>query len=213
MAKLELILIRHGETDWNSHRIFRGQEDVRLNANGIAQADAVAEALKDKVLEAIYSSPLKRAYVTAKRIAVPHEMEIRTKAGIVDVSFGVWQGKTEQQVMESDPKLHQKWLERPYKVRFPRGESMKKAWKRVNTAVREILMLHGVGTVVIVTHRIPLKLMTTYLLGKHLDEFQKVRHDPCAMSVFQIEGQAHVPIVLNDTRHLAKLNLPKPSDF
>jgi broad specificity phosphatase PhoE len=88
MTELELILIRHGLTDWNEGGIFRGHEDVRLNAVGIAQADATAEALKDRVFEAVYSSPLKRAFVTARRIALPHEIEVRPSDGFLDVNYG-----------------------------------------------------------------------------------------------------------------------------
>jgi len=213
MAGLELILVRHGETDWNSSGIFRGHEDIRLNATGIAQADAVAEALKGKVFEAIYSSPLKRALVTARRMASPHEMGVRERARFIDINFGTWQGRTEAQVRQIYPKLYDRWLTNPVGVRFPRGESVKKAWKRVNTELRELLTNHGIGTVVIVTHRIPLKLMTTYLLDKPLDEFNSVRHDPCAMSVFDIQGTSYKPRILNDTRHLAGLSIGPQKDF
>jgi len=213
MGRMELILIRHGETDWNKESIFRGHEDVRLNATGIAQADAAAETLKDKVFEAVYSSPLKRAMVTAKRIAAPHEIEVRDKFGFVDINYGLWQGKRESSVKEMHPKLYERWLSSPAKVKFPGGESVKKSWKRVNTALREVLFLHGTGSVVIVTHRIPLKFMTTYLLGKRLVEFNDVVHDPCAISIFDVEGRKYKPVVLNDSSHLAKLRLAKPKDF
>jgi broad specificity phosphatase PhoE len=213
MPKLELILVRHGETDWNAGAIFRGHEDVKLNAVGIAQADAVGEALNDRVFEAIYSSPLKRALVTARRIALPHEIKVREHEAFVDINYGLWQGLKESTVKDRYPKLYQRWTGNPAGVKFPGGEKVKNAWKRVNSGLRELLMTHGTGSVVIVTHRIPLKLMTTYLLGKGLSEFSQVRHDPCAISVFEVEGREYKPIVLNDTRHLAKLNLPPARDF
>lgn len=213
MPKLELILVRHGETDWNAGGVFRGHEDVRLNATGIAQADATAEALKDRVFEAIYSSPLKRSLVTARRIALPHEIEVRVKDGFLDIDYGVWQGLRESTVKEKHPLAYKRWMETPWKMKFPGGESAKKAWKRVNTALRELLLLHGTGTVVIVSHRIPLKMMTTYLLGRRFKEFGSVRHDPCGISIFEVEGRTYKPIVLNDTRHLSRLNLPAPRDF
>src|SRR5512136_2384537 len=98
MPKMELILIRHGETDWNRERFFRGREDVTLNATGIAMADLTAESLKDRVFEAIYSSPLKRAMVTAKRIALPHQIDVREKWGLIDIDYGVWAGMKEDEV-------------------------------------------------------------------------------------------------------------------
>jgi len=213
MTELELILVRHGLTDWNDSGLFRGHEDVRLNAIGIAQADAVAEALKDRVFEAIFSSPLKRSLVTARRIALPHEIAVRENSGFLDVNYGAWQGLKESTVQQKYPALYKRWQDSPAKVRFPGGESMKKAWKRVNTALREILFTHGTGTVVIVTHRIPLKLMTTYLLNQSLSDFMKVRHDPCAVSIFKVVGREYTPVVLNDSSHLAKLDLPPARDF
>src|SRR4030042_1294954 len=110
---LELILIRHGETDWNKDRVFRGHMDMRLNATGVAQADATAEALKGVVFDAIFSSPLKRALVTARRIAKPHEIEVREAEGFTDMYFGSWQGLTEAQVAEKYPPMLRKWNASP----------------------------------------------------------------------------------------------------
>ena len=213
MSKLELLLIRHGETDWNTGSIFRGHEDVRLNATGIAQADATAEALRGKVFEAVYSSPLKRALVTARRIAMPHEIEVRENMGLVDISYGTWQGLKESTVQERHPKAYDRWMKTPAKMKFPGGESTKKAWKRVNTALRELVFTHGTGTIVLVTHRIPLKFMTAYMLGKHLEDINGIRHDPCAVSIFEVENRRFTPVKLNDTTHLTKLDLPSQKDF
>jgi len=214
MPKLELILVRHGETDWNKEGFFRGHEDVKLNAAGIAQADAVAEALKGRVFEAIYSSPLKRAVVTARRIAMPHEIAVREKTEFLDINFGTWQGKKEAAVKEEHPKLYEQWMTNPWRVKLPGGERVKKAWRRVNSGLREVLFMHGTGSVVIVSHRIPIKFMTTYLLKRPRKEFFKVVHDPCAISVFEIEDRSNCrPVVLNDTSHLARLGLGKQRDF
>jgi len=213
MPKMELILIRHGETDWNKGAIFRGHEDVRLNATGVAQADATADALRDRVFEAIYSSPLKRALVTARRIALPHEIVVRENAGLLDINYGTWQGMKESTIKERWPSAYARWVKTPTKTKFSGGESTKKAWKRVNTALREILFTHGTGTIVLVSHRIPIKFMTAYLLGEGFSGFPNIKHDPCAISVFEVEQRQYRPVVLNDSSHLAKLNLPPERDF
>ncbi len=213
MPKMELILIRHGETDWNRERFFRGREDVPMNATGIAMADLTAEALKDRVFEAIYSSPLKRAMVTAKRIAIPHQIDVREKWDLIDVDFGVWAGMKEDDVKAKWSKDFDRWMKNPADMRFLRGESMKKAWKRVNSALREIIFLHGTGSVVIVSHRIPIKMMTAYMLHKKPREIANIRHDPCGISIFEVESQKPRALVLNDTRHLEKLGLGPGSDF
>jgi len=211
---LELILIRHGETDWNKDRVFRGHMDMRLNATGVAQADATAEALKGVVFDAIFSSPLKRALVTARRIAKPHEIEVREAEGFTDMYFGSWQGLTEAQVAEKYPPMLRKWNVSPAHFRPPGGESTKKAWKRVNSQLREILFTHGTGTVVVVSHRVPLKMMTAYLLKQKRADIHSIKHDPCAISVFRVHDKGEYEAVrLNDTSHLKQLGLPAPDDF
>jgi len=213
MPKMELILIRHGETDWNRERFFRGREEVLLNANGIAMADLTADALKDRVFEALYSSPLKRALVTATRIAIPHQIDVRVKRGLIDIDYGVWTGVKEDEVKAKWAGDYRRWTENPARMKFLRGESMKKAWKRINSALREIIFLHGTGSVVIVSHRIPIKMMTAYLLDKRPREIVNIKHDPCAISMFQVEERRSRPLILNDSSHLKKLNLGEMPDF
>ena len=210
---MELILIRHGETDWNRESVFRGHKDVRLSPTGIAQADATAQVLKDRVFEAIYTSPLKRALVTAKRIALPHEIEVRVNDDLIDINYGVWQGLPESQVKEKFPALYNKWLNKPGRIRFPGGESTKKCWKRVVSALREITFLHGTGTVVIVSHRVPIKFMTAYLLGKSRHHINEIKHDPCAISIFEIVERKYRPLILNDTKHLVGIPDQTLRDF
>lgn len=213
MSEMELIIIRHGETGWNRERVFRGKRDIKLSQDGIAQAEATAAALKDKVFDAIYSSPLKRSLVTARRIAKPHEIAVREVEGFSDISYGSWEGLREGTVAERYPKLYAKWKDVPGKVRPPQGESMKRAWKRVNSSLREVIWTHGTGTVVIVSHRMPIRMMTAYLLGKNRKDIGEVRHDPCAISVFRVVHRDYEPVRLNDTSHLAGLGLPSPEDF
>ena len=211
---LRLILIRHGETDWNKEEVFRGLSDIRLNETGIAQAEATAESLKADLLEAIYSSPLKRALVTARRIALPHDMEVRLIDDLRDINYGAWQGLTEAQVGEKWPKDYERWMKSPGRMRFVGGKSTKKCWKRVISALRELLWLHGTGTIIIVSHRIPIKMMTAYLLGKNRHHINEITHDPCAISVFEIKDrQDFRPVKLNDTSHLASLHLADQKDF
>jgi len=210
---MELILIRHGETDLNKQLVFRGTLDVRLNALGISQADATAEALKDRVFEAIYTSPLKRAAVTATRIAKPHDIKVRVNDGLMDIDFGSWQGKSEQEIASSYPGPYRRWQEKPAGVKFPSGEGVKKAWKRVVGGLREIIFLHGVGTVVIVSHRVPVKMMTAYLLGKKRGDIHEIVHDPCAISIFDVQHRTYKPVVLNDSSHLGNLRSELPKDF
>lgn len=213
MTEMELIIIRHGETAWNRDRVFRGNRDIRLSQEGIAQADATAAVLKDKVFDAVYSSPLKRAVVTARRICKPHEIAVREAEGFSDISYGTWEGLSEETVADQYRSLYAKWQANPGKVKFPHGEHMKRAWKRVNSALREVIWTHGTGTVVIVSHRMPIKMMTAYLLGHKRDAIGQFRHDPCAISTFRVVHRDYEAVKLNDSSHLSGLGLATPEDF
>jgi broad specificity phosphatase PhoE len=213
MCEMELIIVRHGETEWNREHVFRGRRDIRLSPAGITQADATAKALEGRVFEAIYTSPLKRSLVTARRIAKPHEIAVRETPDLIDISYGSWEGLSEETVKREYPGMYDKWLQNPAKARFTSGESMKRAWKRVNSALREIIWTHGTGTIVIVSHRIPIKMMTAYLLHQKRGAIGSVRHDPCAISTFKVRQRISTPVTLNDSSHLRELNLPPPEDF
>jgi broad specificity phosphatase PhoE len=213
MCEMELIIVRHGETEWNREHVFRGRRDIRLNSNGIAQADATAKALEGRVFEAIYTSPLKRSVVTARRIAKPHEIAVRESVDLSDISYGAWEGLTVETVKREYPPMYERWLKNPAKVRFTSGESMRRAWKRVNSALREIIWTHGTGTIVIVSHRMPIKMMTAYLLHQKRDAIGGIRHDPCAISIFKVRQRQSTPVILNDSSHLRGLNIPPMDDF
>jgi broad specificity phosphatase PhoE len=81
---VEIILARHGETEWNVEEVFRGRIDVELNQTGLKQAELLAEYLSGHKIEAVYSSPLKRALKTAEVVARRHKLRVE----IVNASTG-----------------------------------------------------------------------------------------------------------------------------
>jgi len=210
---MELILIRHGETDWNRETIFRGHIDIPLSENGITQAEATARALRHKPIDAIYSSPLKRTMTTARTIAASHRIEPVAKDNYIDIDYGIWQGLTESIVKERYPRPFEKWTDHPEKMRFPNGESVRKVWKRCASGLREIASTHDIETIVVVSHRIPIKLMTAFLLGKDTSAMNQIKHDVCAISIFEIANRDFKPVLLNDNRHLSDLGIPALKDF
>ena len=91
---MKIWILRHGETDWNVMWKMQGQTDIPLNEKGLAQAKEAAERLKNKKYDAIYSSPLMRAYETARIIAEPHRLQIITDDRLKEMSFGEFEGTT-----------------------------------------------------------------------------------------------------------------------
>ena len=118
-----IMLIRHGETNWNVEEVFRGQIDIRLNKTGSKTSGVVGEAL-DVPIIAVYSSPLKRAVKTAQIIASGHNTNIIIAPDLTDLDYGEWQGLSHEEVKEKYKKLYGKWLESPHLVKMPRGEGL-----------------------------------------------------------------------------------------
>jgi len=96
----KILLIRHGDTDWNVEEIFRGRADIELNETGIKQAELLAKHLADEKIVAIYSSPLKRALRTAEIIAGSHHMNVIPAQELIDFDYGAWQGLSHDTVKE-----------------------------------------------------------------------------------------------------------------
>ena len=93
-----LLLVRHGETDWNRDERFQGQANPPLNETGRAQAVGLSVALAATPLGAVYTSPLERAFVTAEIIAAPHDLEPVMVAQLREMYDGSWEGLTRAEV-------------------------------------------------------------------------------------------------------------------
>ena len=106
----KIILIRHGETDWNREQVFRGRIDVALNEVGLTQARAVQDSLKDTEIDGIYSSPLSRAFATASIVGENRNAAVRVEEGFIDIDFGAWQGLSHREVKEEYKDLYETWL-------------------------------------------------------------------------------------------------------
>ncbi|MFO7996535.1 MAG: histidine phosphatase family protein [Dehalococcoidia bacterium] len=104
MGKVEqmttMMLVRHGDTDWNVEEIFRGRADVELNETGVKQAELLGKYLEFVPIEAVYSSPLKRALRTAEIIAGFHNIDITSCRELIDFDYGEWQGLSQDTVKE-----------------------------------------------------------------------------------------------------------------
>ena len=97
---MRFIFVRHGETEWNVTGRYQGQTDVPLSEKGRAQAEALGKRFADIHVDEVYSSPLKRAYDTARAIAEPKGLPIHKVDGIKELNFGEWDGLTKEQLTE-----------------------------------------------------------------------------------------------------------------
>ncbi len=208
----KLILVRHGETEWNVEEIFRGRIDIELNETGIKQAELLAEYLSDLKLDAIYSSPLKRALKTAEIIAGYHKLDVEIAPGLIDFNYGKWQGLSHQEVKDKYKELYGEWIKNPHRVKMPAGESLNEVRERAIGVVDEIIAKHE-GTVVLVSHRVVNKVLICALLGLDNSHFWDIRQDTCGMTTFTYENGRFILTKHNDTSFLKAIQKVSLSDF
>jgi broad specificity phosphatase PhoE len=198
-----LILVRHGQTEWNRVGRTRGRIDIALNETGLAQAEAVAERLAALPLAAIYSSPLKRAVETAAPTARKTGLTVQPLEGLLDINYGRWEGRSPAEVAEAYPDLFHQWHHSPHLVTFPDGESLDEVRSRALAAVKEIALSHEGRTVLIVAHQVVNKVLVCAMLGLDNSRFWHVQQDNGCINVFDYQDGDFKAILVNDTCHLA----------
>lgn len=153
----ELLLIRHGQTDWNLEDKIQGQIDIPLNDHGHRQAQLVAQALATRDIEHVYASDLKRALSTAKAIGTIIQKPIISIAGLKEMHAGQAQGLTESQ-RDALYREWRQWLTKlPFKERahhpeWPQGESKNQVFYRAHKSLIDIAHKHPHARVAVVTH-------------------------------------------------------------
>ncbi len=209
----KIILARHGETEWNAEEIFRGRIDIELNETGIRQAELLSEYLNGLKIQAIYSSPLKRALKTAEAIATNyHQLRVEIAPGLIDLDCGKWQGLPLQVVKDNYEKLYTEWTNTPHRIKIPGGESMNDVRKRAIGLVYGAIARYD-GTVILVSHRVVNKVLICALLGLDNSHFWNIRQDTCGITTFVYENGRFILTEHNNTSYLKSLQKAPLSDF
>ena len=135
-----LLLVRHGETEWNRQKRFQGQIDVPLNPTGEVQAATAAEFLRHIPIQLAISSPMLRPKQTAIAILAAHDnTPLELLDDLKEISHGLWEGKLESEIEAEFPGELQKWQKTPEVVQMPEGENLDRVWQRVAVAWQEII--------------------------------------------------------------------------
>jgi probable phosphoglycerate mutase len=152
----EILLIRHGETDWNAEKRLQGHLDIGLNAAGQKQARALGRALLNEPLGAVYASDLQRAMHTAQAIAAPRGMTVQIDVGLRERCYGAFEGLRHADISERYPLEFAAWRAREMDVRYPDGknaaETLREFSTRVVAAITGIASRSSHKKIAIVTH-------------------------------------------------------------
>lgn len=201
---MKLILVRHGQTAWNKEQIFRGREDVPLDATGHAQAEATAAVLAPLALAAALSSPLSRARETAEACARPHRMPVEVRQGFDDIHVWSWAGVSLEKIRTTEPTLFQLLEDHPEAFRFPEGETLAQVAGRAEEETDRLARQFAPDdAVLVVSHRVVTKMLLLRALGLGPEAFWRLRQDPCAINILHWGAHHRSVCLMNDTCHLA----------
>jgi broad specificity phosphatase PhoE len=205
---LRIVLVRHGETDWNKVQRFQGQSNVGLNKKGKGQAGALAKALRKEPLRAIYSSPIARSIETAKIINCYHHVPLEQREGLMEMNVGDFEGFQPGEVMNKQPPFFKKWFEDPASVRMPNGETLQEVQERAWVVVEEIVDTYNERSVLMCGHNFVNLMILCKILGLEIINFRRIRQSLGAMNIIERVRGLYTLVCINDTSHLKGIDLP-----
>ena len=202
---MQIVLVRHGATDWNLQGRCQGATDRELSDVGVRQAEQIAALLSRENIQAVYSSDLRRARQTAELISQPHSLPVRIEETVRELDHGALEGLTFNEIKQRHADFLTRWRSEPADIQVPGGERLidvaERAWEGVNRIVER----HPTAaSIVVVSHNFPILGIVCRVTGTPLNDYRTFHLDPCsvtrlqragadAWSVTQVNGQKFPP--------------------
>ena len=197
-----IYLIRHGETEWNKKGLLQGHSNVLLSPEGIHQAQLLAEHMPFHTVDAVYSSDLSRAVMTAKILAVKFGLPVIQESGFREVNFGDWEGIKLSELTTDVPEGFENFFTRPDKAYPPNGETFLEAQARVLTALDEMIAEREEQSVIVVSHGAVIRLLMCAVLGMPIRKMWTISQFNMAVNIFRVDDGNPTVELLNSTLHL-----------
>ncbi|HOD36236.1 MAG TPA: histidine phosphatase family protein [Syntrophales bacterium] len=200
---MRLILIRHGQTDWNRGKKVQGISDISLNEMGVRQAHKLALSLKDERINAIYTSPLKRAYETARIVGHFHEASIHIEHGLMEMNPGDFEGLHFHELRDHYKDFLTQWMIDPAHVRMPHGETLSELQGRAWPVMEYIL--NKTRNALVVSHNFTIAAVLCKIRDISLSEFRSTCVDVASKTIIDCAGGKFYFERFNDVGHLETL--------
>ena len=210
----DLFIIRHCEAVGNRDRTFQGVSDCDITELGQKQLECVAERFKDIKPDAVYSSPLKRAYLTAAAANKYHNLPIIKCQDLIEIDGGEIEGISWVDFPETRPELEYIWSFEPHNFHPKGGESMRSVYERSWKAVKKIIAENENKTVFLASHGCTIRNIMCNALGRDVEQLNTVNWaDNTGVFHLRFNNPNDLPEILafNDVSHLPEECLPEKS--
>jgi len=200
---IRIILVRHGETDWNqARRIQGGGSNIPLNEMGRRQAESIALRLKPEKIQAVYSSPLQRALDTAQASARYHQLEVEVEAALREIEVGELEGLHVAEVGKRLDLFLTTGGQDEVPPRMPGGESLTEVQQRGWSAIQRLADKHADGVLVVVSHYFVILTIICSVLNLPLSQIGRLWLDAGSISTISFDEQVTRLLSFNDSYHL-----------
>ena len=184
---MRLILVRHGQTEWNADGRYQGQSNVALSALGRKQAECLAERFPAQRPDAIYASDLDRARETAECVGKKFGISVRPEPAFRELSFGDWEGLTYQEISTRWPEEAKKLFTAPDELIIPHGETFQELQERALKKIEALYKEHIDQTVGIFAHGAINKTILAGLMHIPLHYLWSLRQDNTAVNILRLD--------------------------
>lgn len=201
-----LYLIRHCEAAGNLHRTFQGRIDSEISERGALQLECLSRRFAGIHLDAVYSSPLRRAWRTAEAVSRASGLSILPEEGLIEIDGGAFEGLPFDEIPARFPEAYHDWTQRPGYFAAPGGETMQQVFLRVCDAIERMVRAHPGQTIAAASHGCAIRNYQCRLLGLPVTELGQVGWcDNTGVSclVFDTPSSPRA-VYLNDISHLTQ---------
>jgi broad specificity phosphatase PhoE len=208
---VQVLLVRHGATDWNLQGRCQGATDLDLNEVGVRQAEQIAASLTNETIHGIYSSNLKRAQQTAQFISLHRQLPVLIETDVRELDHGELEGLTFTEIKKNYSQFIQKWRTEPAEIQVPGGERLVDVARRAWNGLNRIVQLHTAQeTLVVVSHNFPILGIICRITGTHLNNYRTYHLDPCGVTRLNHHGGDHWGVTcINNQEYTAETPLAR----
>jgi 2,3-bisphosphoglycerate-dependent phosphoglycerate mutase len=206
MGSTRILLIRHGETDWNATGRLQGHSDTPLNAAGREQARRAARRLTGEPVQALYSSDLARSFETATIIGQELRLRVMTSPQLRERRYGVWEGLTSAEIQARYPEQFVAWRARSTDFAPPQGETTTQLLTRAFNELQTIARRHAGEVVVVITHGGLCYVLLNHILGSVNGDRREFTFGNASIHTLEVTGERWSVISMNDIAHLQEID-------